>query len=109
VLGKAEPGDSQKEGNTEMQVNGEVKYLVQRISGGTHCEITGKDRRIEVQVGLLVFVLLPYIISHIEYRHGPCLLTMIFTKINYSFIATLNLLAIESRLLRKSRLAPISW
>lgn len=42
---------------TELQGSGEVRYLVQKMGGGTVCDITGKDRRIEIQVG---FVLLSF-------------------------------------------------
>ena len=34
---------------TELQVKGETKYLVQRMEGGTTCDLTGKPRRVEVQ------------------------------------------------------------
>ncbi|KAK6336424.1 Protein OS-9 [Orbilia brochopaga] len=33
----------------ELQANGELKYLVQKLAGGTLCDITGKERRIELQ------------------------------------------------------------
>ncbi|KAK6505502.1 Protein OS-9 [Arthrobotrys musiformis] len=33
----------------EMAANGELKYLVQKLAGGTLCDITGKERRIELQ------------------------------------------------------------
>lgn len=39
-----------KDGVMELQANGELKYLVQKLAGGTLCDITGKDRRIELQV-----------------------------------------------------------
>jgi protein OS-9 len=29
--------------------HGESRYLVQRLSGGTKCDLTGRDRRVEVQ------------------------------------------------------------
>ncbi|KAK6533009.1 Protein OS-9 [Arthrobotrys megalospora] len=42
--------DMPKEGVVmEMQANGELKYLVQKLAGGTLCDITGKERRIELQ------------------------------------------------------------
>lgn len=34
----------------ELVQRGENRYLVQRMAGGTTCDLTGKDRRIEVQV-----------------------------------------------------------
>ncbi|EMC93144.1 hypothetical protein BAUCODRAFT_158901 [Baudoinia panamericana UAMH 10762] len=36
-------------GTGELVQRGESRYLVQRLSGGTTCDLTGKDRRIEVQ------------------------------------------------------------
>ncbi|KAK5174352.1 Protein OS-9 [Saxophila tyrrhenica] len=33
----------------ELVQRGESRYLVQRLSGGTKCDLTGKDRRVEVQ------------------------------------------------------------
>jgi len=33
-----------------LETRGENRYLVQRLGGGTTCDLTGKDRRIEVQV-----------------------------------------------------------
>ncbi|KAH7145670.1 glucosidase II beta subunit-like protein-domain-containing protein, partial [Dactylonectria estremocensis] len=33
----------------ELQVKGEQRYLVQRLEGGTQCDLTGRDRTIEVQ------------------------------------------------------------
>ena len=32
-----------------LQTKGDMRYLVQHLSGGTTCDLTGKDRRIEVQ------------------------------------------------------------
>jgi len=34
---------------TEIQVKGDTRYLVQKLEGGTICDLTGKPRRIEVQ------------------------------------------------------------
>lgn len=34
---------------TEIQVKGDTRYLVQKLEGGTTCDLTGKPRRIEVQ------------------------------------------------------------
>lgn len=33
----------------ELQTNGGSRYLVQRLEGGTKCDLTGKNRKIEVQ------------------------------------------------------------
>ncbi|TWU75721.1 Protein OS-9 [Metarhizium rileyi] len=33
----------------ELQIKGDQRYLVQRLEGGTTCDLTGKDRRVEVQ------------------------------------------------------------
>ncbi|KAK5657197.1 hypothetical protein OQA88_3255 [Cercophora sp. LCS_1] len=35
--------------NTELQVKGDQRYLVQRMDGGTICDLTGRPRTIEVQ------------------------------------------------------------
>lgn len=35
--------------NTELQVKGDQRYLVQRLGGGTTCDLTGRERTIEVQ------------------------------------------------------------
>lgn len=34
---------------TELQVKGDTRYLVQKMEGGTICDLTGKPRRVEVQ------------------------------------------------------------
>lgn len=34
----------------ELQAKGEMRYLVQKLGGGTICDLTGKERRVEVQV-----------------------------------------------------------
>ncbi|KAE8443921.1 hypothetical protein EG329_001231 [Mollisiaceae sp. DMI_Dod_QoI] len=34
---------------TELQVKGDNRYLVQKMDGGTTCDLTGKPRRVEVQ------------------------------------------------------------
>lgn len=34
---------------SEMQAKGETRYLVQRLGGGTTCDLTGRERRIEIQ------------------------------------------------------------
>lgn len=35
--------------NTELQVKDDQRYLVQRLEGGTLCDLTGRDRTIEIQ------------------------------------------------------------
>ena len=35
--------------NTELQVKGDQRYLVQRLDSGTVCDLTGRDRTIEIQ------------------------------------------------------------
>lgn len=35
----------------KMETRGSTRYMVQRLSGGTECDLTGKERKIEVQVG----------------------------------------------------------
>lgn len=37
-------------GHGELVTKGESRYLVQKLEGGTECDLTGKERRIEVQV-----------------------------------------------------------
>ena len=58
VLGKVgsstkQPGtpdqDSQHSVSTELQTKAETSYLVQQLDGGTPCDLTGKDRRIEIE------------------------------------------------------------
>lgn len=39
-------GESPK---TELQVKGDMRYLVQKMEGGTICDLTGKPRQVEVQ------------------------------------------------------------
>lgn len=39
-----------RSGNSELVQRGESRYLVQRLGGGTKCDLTGKDRKVEVQV-----------------------------------------------------------
>jgi protein OS-9 len=34
---------------TELQVKGDTRYLVQRMDGGTTCDLTGKPRKVEIQ------------------------------------------------------------
>lgn len=35
--------------NTELQVKGDQRFLVQRMEGGTICDLTGRERTIEIQ------------------------------------------------------------
>lgn len=59
VLGEFKPGgngwaDNRERSKTatdvvELQTQGETRYLVQKLSGGTTCDLTGKERRVEVQ------------------------------------------------------------
>jgi hypothetical protein len=59
VLGKFQQDDDEDGGEgdrarrrtdvAELQTKGESRYLVQRLGGGTTCDLTGKERRIEVQ------------------------------------------------------------
>ena len=37
-------------GSGELVQRGESRYLVQKLDGGTKCDLTGKDRKVEVQV-----------------------------------------------------------
>lgn len=48
---KADHHDGAKKisGTTELQTKGETRYLVQKLGGGTACDLTGKERRVEVQ------------------------------------------------------------
>ncbi|MCJ1314093.1 Protein OS-9 [Agyrium rufum] len=41
--------DSASNGVSELQTKGDMRYLVQKLSGGTPCDLTGKPRKIEVQ------------------------------------------------------------
>jgi len=66
VLGKAKPTHEKQDewGNqvdvhrgpkhsehpkTELQIKGDTRYLVQKMEGGTICDLTGKPRKVEVQ------------------------------------------------------------
>jgi protein OS-9 len=85
VLGKAKPGHGgsgstedewgnqidvhkgRKDGGieppkTELQVKGDTRYLVQKMEGGTTCDLTGKPRRVEVQ-----FHCNPHVMDRIGY------------------------------------------
>lgn len=57
VLGKFDPkakgnsvsAESSKREVVQIQSQAETNYLVQRLDGGTPCDLTGKDRKVEVQ------------------------------------------------------------
>ncbi|KAL8825115.1 MAG: hypothetical protein Q9170_007923 [Blastenia crenularia] len=40
---------NQKSPTTHLRAKGDLRYLVQTLSGGTACDLTGRDRKIEVQ------------------------------------------------------------
>jgi len=40
---------AEKGEGTELQATGELRFLVQKLGGGTLCDLTGKERKIEVQ------------------------------------------------------------
>lgn len=49
--GSAGSAAAEKEtGLAKLETKGELRYLVQNLAGGTTCDLTGKERRIEVQV-----------------------------------------------------------
>ncbi|KAI9648260.1 Protein OS-9 [Ciborinia camelliae] len=82
VLGKAKPSPKSKStedewGNqieaqtepktehqqkTELQIKGDTRYLVQKMEGGTICDLTGKPRQVEVQ-----FHCNPHVVDRIGY------------------------------------------
>lgn len=49
-LQEREVSSSQTTAMGSLETRGENRYLVQRLGGGTVCDLTGKDRRVEVQV-----------------------------------------------------------
>jgi protein OS-9 len=51
-----------EKGLAKLETKGEVRYLVQKLKGGTTCDLTGKERRIEVQVccSVIIFEMMPY-------------------------------------------------
>ncbi|KAL9600853.1 MAG: hypothetical protein Q9219_002895 [cf. Caloplaca sp. 3 TL-2023] len=40
---------NQKSSTTQLRAKGDLRYLVQTLSGGTTCDLTGRDRKIEIQ------------------------------------------------------------
>lgn len=47
--GKQSSRSGDSHGITELQAKGETRYLVQRLGGGTTCDLTGRERRVEIQ------------------------------------------------------------
>jgi protein OS-9 len=43
-------GAATETGLAKMETKGDVRYMVQHLGGGTTCDLTGRERRIEVQV-----------------------------------------------------------
>lgn len=55
--GNAKPGKTEPESKFEtgldlprLETKGSSRYMVQRLAGGTECDLTGRERKIEVQV-----------------------------------------------------------
>lgn len=46
-LATAQPAQTRK---GELVVKGDTRYLVQRLDGGTQCDLTGDERKVEIQV-----------------------------------------------------------
>jgi protein OS-9 len=51
--GKTSTSVAMETGLAKLEQKGDVRYLVQNLEGGTTCDLTGKPRRIEVQVWLV--------------------------------------------------------
>lgn len=55
VLGEFRSGKDKIDGSSpstdvvEVRTQGETRYLVQKLGGGTTCDLTGKERRVEIQ------------------------------------------------------------
>lgn len=54
-------GNIEEEGEStkalgKLETRGETRYLVQHLGGGTECDLTGKPRRVEVQVQFSIFI-----------------------------------------------------
>ncbi|KAL2753402.1 hypothetical protein ACRALDRAFT_1082981 [Sodiomyces alcalophilus JCM 7366] len=47
--GQADVGEESITATTDIQLKGDQRYLVQRLDGGTLCDLTGRDRTIEIQ------------------------------------------------------------
>lgn len=54
ALDKSEGVKPKRIGSGELVQRGESRYLVQKLGGGTTCDLTGKERKIEVQVRILL-------------------------------------------------------
>lgn len=54
-LDKSENAKRTRGGSGELVQRGESRYLTQTLGGGTRCDLTGKPRKIEVQVWLQTF------------------------------------------------------
>jgi protein OS-9 len=54
---KSKPSAERELAMPKMQIKGDTSYLVQELKGGTECDLTGKDRRIEIQVRIMSVVL----------------------------------------------------
>jgi protein OS-9 len=51
---KDKQSDETETGLAKLETKGELRYLVHHLKGGTTCDLTGKERKIEVQVLLLL-------------------------------------------------------
>jgi len=50
VLGRVSMDGTQRVGDgTQLQATGKLRYLVQKLGSGTVCDLTGKERKIEIQ------------------------------------------------------------
>lgn len=47
--------EMKESGLARLETKGEMRYLVQRLKGGTTCDLTGKERIVEVQVCIVAF------------------------------------------------------
>lgn len=52
-LAESKKGGASQQTLGVLETKGESRYLVQRLGGGTLCDLTGKERRIEIQVSYL--------------------------------------------------------
>jgi len=68
VLGQAAQDGTRNSGEgTELQATGELRYLVQKFGGGTICDLTGKERKIEIQVYIYSLLQLFVSFAHVVY------------------------------------------
>lgn len=49
--------EMRESGLARLETKGELRYLVQKLKGGTTCDLTGKERKIEVQVCYSPFII----------------------------------------------------